>query len=104
TAQRRLAHDSDAPPRGLLVCGTAPLRDGRAPRWVVGGRRYEIVPQRTLGIFTDQLKIAIEDWTQTLRGGAVSVELTGSNHTSCKGERGSWRIDGAIRPTHWTRP
>jgi hypothetical protein len=42
---------------------STPLRDGRVPRWVVGGRRYQIVPKRTLGIFTEQLKMTPEDWT-----------------------------------------
>jgi hypothetical protein len=40
---------------------STPLRDRRVPRWVVGGGRYQIVPKRTLGIFTDQLKITPED-------------------------------------------
>lgn len=77
--------------------GTPSLRDGRIPRWVVGGRRYQTAPKRTLGIFTDQLKISIEDWTFTLRGSAVFIELTGSGHTSCKGERRISRIGGTRR-------
>jgi hypothetical protein len=64
-AQRKLAHDS-APPRGIPAWRykqPSPLGDGRVPRWVVGGRRYQIVPKRTLGIFTEQLKMTPEDWT-----------------------------------------
>ena len=87
-AQRRLTHDSHTPSaRTSSVAVQVPLRDGRVPRWVVGGRRYQIVPKRILGILTDQLKMTPKDWTQALRG-ALFGELTGRGHTSGKGERG----------------
>jgi hypothetical protein len=65
-----------------------PLRDGRVMRWVVGGRRYQTAPKRTLGILTGQLKMTPEDWTQALRS-ALFGELTGRGHAPRKGERGS---------------
>lgn len=63
-SQRRLAHDGDVPSAWPSAWRyMPPLRDGRVPFWVVGGRRYQIALKLTLGICTDQLKTTPEDWT-----------------------------------------